>query len=144
MIKDKLENIDNYSLNEHFENFKKAILKSNKYPSKLNAPLRVIPLEYQTKDFDLSKFENHERNMDIHYIIEGTESIGINSVNNLVSNIPYNVEGDYQLFDGEVKEVIVLEKGDFLVLFPGEAHVTAGKLSNSESIRKIVYKIPLG
>ncbi len=142
MIKDKLENIERYSLNEYFEIFKSKVKEANNYPEELDAPLKVIPLEYETRDFDLTKFENHEKNIDIHYIIEGSERIGINDVNNLKSNIPYNEEGDYQLFDGEVKEEIILEKGDFLILFPGEAHVTAGKYKNP-SARKMVFKIPL-
>lgn len=141
MIKDKLEHIERYSLNDYFEIFKSKVKEANNYTEQLDAPLKVIPLEYETRDFDLTKFENHVKKIDIHYIIEGSERIGINSVNNLKSNIPYNEEGDYQLFDGEVKEEIVLEKGDFVILFPGEAHVTGGKHRDSK-IKKIVYKIP--
>ncbi len=142
MIKDKIKNIGNYTLNEYFEIFKNSISKNNAPPFNLNTPLRVIPLKYETKNFDLTKFENHKKNIDIHYIMEGTEQIGINLVDNLKSNIEYNEDGDYQLFDGSVEDKIILNAGEFLLLFPGEAHVTGGDVIGSAIVKKIVYKIP--
>ena len=55
MIKDKLENIERYSINREFEKFKKAIKLYGDYPMNLKLPLKVIPLEYQTKDFNFVK-----------------------------------------------------------------------------------------
>ena len=141
MIKDKLNNIGRYSINEYFEIFKSMVKGSTNYPENLETPLKAIPLNYEVRELDLTKFENHEKHIDIHYIIEGSERIGINTTDKLDSNIPYNEEGDYQLFDGEVREFLLLEKGDFLILFPGEAHVTAGKYK-SLTVTKMVYKIP--
>ena len=145
MIKDKLENIYRYSLNEHFEDFKAFLKQSNGTDfTKLIAPLRAIPLEYTTKAFDLSKFENHQKFIDIHYILEGQENIGLTPTLELVPNMEYDQANDYQLFDGVVKEITTLREGEFLLLFPGEAHVTGGdtdKLSNN--LRKVVFKVPI-
>lgn len=135
-------NIGKYSLNKNFEIFKDKVRDTEGVVDQMEAPFKAIPLEYQNKDFDLQKFENHQKNIDIHLILEGSEKIGINSVDNLESNMTYNSESDYQLFNGEVKEEIVLEKGDFLILFPGEAHVTGGKYNNLTT-KKMVYKVPL-
>lgn len=143
MIKDKLENIGRYSVNEFFESFKSSVARALNFPENLEAPLKAIPLEYETKDFDLSKFENHEKNIDVHFIIEGSEQIGVSQVNNLVSNIPYNDEGDYQLFGGKVEETFILRKGEFLLLFPGETHLTGGKVNGKGNVKKMVYKIPI-
>lgn len=143
MIKDKLKNIENYTLNENFEIFKEKMKEAIVSPEMLNPPFKVIPLEYETKEFDLTKFENHEKNIDIHYIIEGSEHIGINDAGNLVSNIPYNEVGDYQLFDGKVNDLLFLEKGDFLILFPGEAHVTGGGVDQISRVKKLVFKVPM-
>lgn len=127
MIKDKLENIHRYSLNTHFEDFKVFLKVFNGTDfTKLIAPLRAIPLEYTTKAFDLSKFENHHKFIDVHYIIKGQEEIGLTSTVELEPNMEYDQESDYQLFDGEVKETITLKEREFLLLFPGEAHVTGG------------------
>jgi len=142
MIKDKLENIERYSINMEFENFKKTIRLYDDHPKDLKLPLKAIPLEYQTKDFDLTKFENHRKNIDIHFVVEGSELIGINRVDNLKPTMKYDEDNDYQLFEGEVKETIILNSGDFLLLFPGEVHVTGGGVIGSTTVKKIVYKIP--
>jgi len=142
MIKDKLENINRYSINREFEKFKKAIKLYGDYPMDLKLPLKAIPLEYQTKDFDLTKFENHNKNIDIHFIVEGRELIGINRFDNLKPTMEYDEDNDYQLFEGEVKETVILNTGDFLLLFPGEVHITGGKVIESTTVKKIVYKMP--
>lgn len=143
MIKDKLENIGKYSINENFELFKKRVQEAKSFPEQLETPLKAIPLEYNTQDFDLTKFENHQKNIDVHYIIEGQERIGLNEIEELQPLFSYNEEGDYQHFKGEVKEQIILNKGEFLLLFPGEVHVTGGMVENeSSAVEKMVYKVP--
>ena len=143
MIKDRLENIGRYFINDHFELFRKAVKVSNDYPKELELPLKVIPLKYQTKDFDTTKFENHERNIDVHFLVNGKEQIGVNQVPNLTSVTAYDEKNDFQLFRGEVAERITLHADEFLVLFPGEAHVTGGLAeNNSSAVEKMVYKIP--
>jgi YhcH/YjgK/YiaL family protein len=145
MIKDNLENIQRYSINKQFEGFK-AFLKESEGINftKLESPLKAIPLEYTTKKFDFSKFENHQNFIDIHYIIKGQEQIGLTPVEELEPNMEYDQENDYQLFDGEVNETIILKEGEFILLFPGEAHVTGGIIGGLTSdIKKIVFKVPL-
>jgi len=141
MIKDNIKNINRYSINDHFENFKNDFFQVNDYPLNLKLPLKAIPLEYETKDFDLTKFENHRKNIDIHFVVEGSELIGINLFDNLKPTMEYDEDNDYQLFEGEVIETIILNSGDFLLLFPGEVHVTGGGIESTK-VKKIVYKIP--
>ncbi len=116
MIKDNLENIERYSINKEFEKFKKTIRLNGDHPMDLRLPLKAIPLEYQTKKFDLKKFENHKKNIDIHFVVEGSELIGINRFDNLKPTTEYDEDNDYQLFEGEVKESIILNSGDFFVV----------------------------
>lgn len=143
MIKDKLVNINKYKINDAFEIFKTKLSDIDNI-LKIEAPFKAIPLEYETKKFDLSKFENHQKFIDIHYIIKGQEMIGLTPIDLLIPNMEYDSENDYQLFDGEVKDTIVLAEGEFLFLFPGEAHVTGGSVNESiEKITKIVFKVPV-
>lgn len=144
MIKDTIENIYRYSINEHFDDFK-TLLKDSKDLdfSNIKAPFKAIPLEYKTGEFNLSKFENHQKFIDIHYIVDGEERIGLNSIENLIPNIEYDFENDYQLFDGKAIETVSLQKGEFLLLFPGEAHVTGGDSKKSQDLKKIVFKVPV-
>jgi len=145
MIKDRIENIYRYTLNEGLEDFKNFLKSSKEIDlTKILSPLRAIPLNYKTGKFNLTKFENHQKHIDIHYIIKGQEKIGLTPVSDLIANMDYDVENDYQLFDGKVNENIILKEGEFLLLFPGEAHVTSGDCGDSSSeVNKIVFKVPL-
>jgi len=143
MIKDKISNIDKYELNEFFKAFKLHITENFKNLLEIKLPLKAIPLTYDTKQFDLSKFENHQRNIDIHVVLEGEEILGITDVETLSPNMDYNTVNDYQLFDGEIRETIILRKGEFLILFPNEGHVTAGLVNESSTVKKIVFKVPI-
>jgi YhcH/YjgK/YiaL family protein len=145
MIIDTLKNIQRYSINKQFEDLKDFLKESEGINfTKLESPLKAIPLEYTTKKFDFSKFENHQKFIDIHYIIKGQEQIGLTPVGELEPNMEYDQENDYQLFDGMVNQTFTLKEGDFLLLFPGEAHVTGGVTSELTSdIKKIVFKVPV-
>ena len=145
MIKDKIDNIDRYSLNGYFEDFKKQfkiIKKSRNY--KIESPFKAIPLSYSTGDHDLSKFENHQKYIDIHYILKGHEVIGLTDLATLTSNMEYDDENDYQLYKGKIEDKVNLHQGEFLILFPNEAHVTGGiNKEVVEQVEKIVFKVPL-
>lgn len=140
MIKDNIENLDRYKINDYFEDFKKLISNGIK---QFDLPLKSIPLEYYTKVIDEVKYENHKRYIDIHYIYEGQENIGINIESHLNPIMTYDESGDYQLFEGFHYDMINLKKGEFLILFPGEVHATGIMLEKAELVKKIVYKVPL-
>lgn len=143
MIKDKLVNINKYRINDAFEGLKKIISES-KNLNEIEAPFKAIPLEYETKSFDVSKFENHKKFIDIHYIISGSEQIGLANLDDIKANMEYDEQNDYQLFDGAVNETIELKEGEFLILFEHEPHVTAGISSKGvEKVKKTVFKTPI-
>jgi len=143
MIKDNIKNISRYSINEYFEKFKENFRDINSHPTKLNPPFKAIPLEYETSSLDFSKFENHKKYIDIHLMVNGSEIIGINEESNLDKLTEYHEENDFQLFTGKPKEKITLHQGEFILLFPGEIHVTGGQIDKKTKIKKMVFKIPL-
>jgi len=142
MIKDKIGNLSRYQINEAFEQFKKH-MASGESPETVTLPLKAIPLTYETGEHNLSKFETHRKFIDIHYLIEGEEAIGITQIENLNPNMEYDDAGDYQLFDGQVTETLILSEGEFLLLYPNEGHVTAGVVSEKRTVKKIVFKVPV-
>ncbi len=144
MIKDQFDNLDKYQFSKNIVSFLDEI-KHTKEISELDLPFKAIPLNYNTKEFDLTKFENHQKYIDIHYIIKGKELIGITKIDKLKPNVDYDEEIDYQLFDGKtIEDTIVLSEGEFLLLFPHEPHVTGGMVNNQVSaVEKIVFKVPL-
>ena len=88
---------------------------------------------------DTGTMEAHKKNIDIHYVIEGSEKIGFANINKLMSYCDYNEEDDYMLLKGD-KEKIVLNKGEFCILFPEDAHqpMMAGSV---EVVKKAVVKV---
>lgn len=142
MIKDQISNITRYKISKDFDKlitWVKAGMDQKHVPETIKA----IHLEYETKQFDLSKFENHQKYIDLHYILEGEEYIGIQENDKLKSVTEYMENDDYQLFEGEVEQELFLRKGNFIVLFTNEAHVTGGVVKQPQRVKKIVFKIPI-
>ena len=83
-------------------------------------------------------WEAHRKYLDIHLVLEGEEILYINDINNMKSTKEY--EDDYELFDGEKQQEIILRPGYFLALYPNEVHKTAIELSNPASLKKLVFK----
>jgi len=97
-----------------------------------------------SKPFHECKFEAHRTNIDIHYIIEGTESIAVEDVNNFNETIPYDQEKDiafYESIEEQQALPIYLKQGMFMVCFPHETHCTAIMYESPATIKKIVVKI---
>ncbi|WP_300276181.1 YhcH/YjgK/YiaL family protein, partial [Peptacetobacter sp.] len=54
----------------------------------------------------------------------------------------YQEEGDFLPLDGEaVNSEVILRKGDFLVCYPEDAHMTALKVEEKSSIKKAIFKV---
>ncbi|MFY0698229.1 hypothetical protein A8B79_10375 [Balneola sp. EhC07] len=142
MIKDQISDLERYKISREFN---KLIVWVNAGMDEELLPdtIKAIHLEYETKKFDLSKFENHQRYIDVHYILEGEEYIGIQDTTNLKPVTEYMENDDYQLFEGAVDEKLILRKGNFIVLFTNEAHVTGGLIKQPQIVKKIVFKIPM-
>ncbi|MCO5229798.1 MAG: YhcH/YjgK/YiaL family protein [Chitinophagales bacterium] len=141
MIKDNIENLEKYKailpvFNDVIEYLQGKIT---------SIPLKVIPLEYKTKSVKDTVYENHVKNIDMHFIINGVEKVRISKNNLLTQMTDYDEVNDYQLFAGDrFIDEVTLNEGDFLILWPGEIHMTSIH-ENTEPIqvKKIVLKIPL-
>lgn len=117
----------------------------------VNLPLGIIEIDdsifgynmnYKTSEFDINKWEAHNEFIDIHYILEGSEKVFITDVENIEVTQEYNKENDVLIGKNnnhcyEIK----LDKGRYLILFPGEAHQTGIKSYESCDVKKIVFKI---
>ena len=135
MIFDNISNIEKYKNdNKLYEELKKlTLLKIGDKDEKK----RVA-----TVKFDEAKFENHLKNIDIHYVVSGKEKILVsNNIDNHVRLTEYDRDNDYELFDiSRDFSSVVLFPGDFLVVYPGEAH--APKISDDgENVYKTVIKL---
>jgi biofilm protein TabA len=100
-------------------------------------------IEYETKPEEERFWESHKKYIDLHYLLEGTELIGYEQFERLGIKQDYDENDDYYLLEGNVHSKVQLQKGDFMVLYPNDAHMTAIKVKESEKVRKIVFKVQL-
>lgn len=147
MIKDKLENSELYygisdRLKQGFEWLKSQDLKNiepNKYiidGKNLYANIQ----EYDTKSDAL--YEAHRNYIDIQYMISGCEYVGVTNINNCESEIPYDSDNDIEFLTiKKEEENIILSEGDFLVLFPTDAHRPSMDYIEKRNVKKVVVKV---
>ncbi|MCJ8152359.1 YhcH/YjgK/YiaL family protein [Chryseobacterium sp. SSA4.19] len=140
MIFDQLTNINRYDIDLEFVT---QFLENLSFqPGKIEIGGEdhfAIGLSYPTSNSENGVWEAHRKYLDIHYILEGEETVLINDIEAMVSTKEY--EDDCELFAGEKLHEVHLKPGDFLILFPNEVHKT-GIMCNeiSSQIKKLVFK----
>lgn len=89
-------------------------------------------------------FEAHRRYIDIQYIIEGEEKIGVCDYGTCSMTIPYDEAKDIEFLSGD-GEFYRLKKGEFMILYPEDAHKPSISLDNSSpsDVRKAVVKVKI-
>ncbi|OIR00127.1 toxin-antitoxin biofilm protein TabA [mine drainage metagenome] len=95
----------------------------------------------KTKEASLSKFECHNKNIDIQLCISGTETFGWKPREKCVTpNGGYNEEKDVQLFLDDADTFFQLTDGQFVIFFPEDVH--APMIGEGE-IKKLVIKVKI-
>lgn len=100
-------------------------------------------IEYETKQEEERFWESHKKYIDLHYILEGKEFIGYEQFNRMEIKEPYNETDDFYLLEGRLQSKVLLQKDDFMILFPDDVHMTALKVDETAQVRKVVFKIKL-
>lgn len=93
---------------------------------------------YQTKEDAL--FEAHRDYIDIQYIISGEEKIGVTDYSSCTEAIAYDKEKDIEFLNGN-GEYYPLKEGEYMVLYPQDAHKPSISLNNQSTVRKVVVKV---
>lgn len=97
---------------------------------------------YYTKQDAL--FEAHRKYIDIQFILAGTEKIGVCDSSTCTENIPYDAEKDIEFLGAKEFEYIEMHTGDFLILYPKDAHKPSISVGEEPShVRKLVVKVPV-
>ena len=142
MILDTIENIDRYKGLELLKKFKDSMYQKGKFSMDEEA-IFGIGLEYDTKESSEGLWEAHKKYLDVHLILEGEEEIHVSDIVNSKPTMDFDYENDYQLFDATMEQVVALKKGDILALYPNELHKTGVKVTETVSVKKVVFKIEL-
>jgi YhcH/YjgK/YiaL family protein len=96
---------------------------------------------YSTKTTEQGKWEAHQRYIDIQYIIQGAEMIGYNHVSRLIPG-EYDPAKDVVFLTGE-GTFLPVASGEFMLLYPEDAHMPCIAIDEPGKVKKVVVKIAL-
>lgn len=100
-------------------------------------------VNYTTKNKEDRFWEGHKKYIDVHVVFEGRERIDLNFKDNLKFK-EYVEKDDFLSFEGDENSTVVLEKGDFLICYPDDIHMTCLKADEIPSdVKKAIYKVIL-
>lgn len=101
----------------------------------------VNAMEQSTVSEEEAVWESHERHIDIHYLLEGTEIIKYAEEYKMEVEVPYNEEKDCTLFMGNNGMEVNHPKGGFVIFFPEEIHKAMVADGIPSKVKKLVGKI---
>lgn len=93
---------------------------------------------YETVPAEESFFEAHKKYLDIHIMLSGSERVEIAPPEKLEE---FDRKDDFYAYRGEGDYKLVLSPGDFLVVFPNDAHKIKMQVDGPETVTKAVFKI---
>ena len=92
-----------------------------------------------SKDLDTAAWEAHRKYIDLHYVINGKEKIGINGVDILKVTRPYDEAKDVENYYTN-GEFFTASPGKLFIIFPGKVHIANIK-TGSDIEKKCIIKI---
>ena len=95
---------------------------------------------YETIPAEESFFEAHLNYLDIHIMLEGSERVEIAPPEKL-TEFDRVEANDFYAYRGEGDYKLVLSPGDFLVVFPNDAHRIKMQVDGPETVTKAVFKV---
>src|SRR5690606_21846564 len=103
----------------------------------------VILKEYQTKQIGGGNLlESHRKYIDVQYIVEGVEQMGVTMHTGQEPQKKYDAADDYMLFD-EPYDLITVSKGMFAIFFPDDIHMPDITTGESSKVKKAVIKVKI-
>lgn len=148
MIKDKLENAQlYYGLSKNLETGLKWLRNSDltnlpdgryEISDRIYANIQT----YETKEDAL--YEAHRNYIDIQYIVKGEEKIGVTNYSNCETATPYDKEKDIEFLNNiSDEQYLPLYAGEFMILYPHDAHKPSISLNKKSSVKKVVVKVKI-
>lgn len=146
-----IDRIENYSL---YANLTKRIAKAFEFIKNTdlvqiesgtyeidNEAIFAIVQEYDTKEIKDCVLEGHTKYIDIQYMIQGTELMGVVTKNNQKA-ISSDLDKDYTFYEGETS-FIRIDEGMFTVFFPDDLHMPCVQAGESSRVKKVVVKVQI-
>ncbi len=97
---------------------------------------------YETIRDEDSFFEAHEKFLDIHLMLSGSERVEISDPKDL-NPLYSQSENDFYAYEGPGRHKLVLTAGDFLVVWPSDAHKIKMFVGEPNQVTKAVFKVKI-
>lgn len=98
--------------------------------------------EYQTKEFKDCVLESHKKYIDVQFIVKGREKFALEDISRLKLKTEYKESEDVMFWQVPSRMCnVTLHEGDYIVVYPENAHMGAIKESGLENVIKIVGKV---
>ncbi len=95
----------------------------------------------KTREISLSKFECHDKTIDIQVCIQGLETIAWKPREKCITaNGDYNAEKDVKFFTEIPDTFFQLQNHQFVIFFPEDVHAP---MIGVDDIKKIVFKVKI-
>lgn len=149
MIYDNLSNIDIYEgLSEDiyqgllFLKQAKPDIENGVY--QINPHVKAIVSEYETKEQNEYGYEAHRKNIDIQYLIDGSERISCLPIEKLQETMPYSEESDAAFYKSNMQPMeMKIGDGFFVIFFPQDGHMPQLCVDKPQKVKKVVVKVEI-
>ncbi len=164
MIFDKIENIELYKglsadIYAGLKYLKDMTPDVEPGTYEINPRVKAIVSEYTTKPENENGFESHRKNIDIQYLLRGTEKIACLPVDELQETKPYNPTTDAAFYAAprylspvncqlstvncHLPSALFLGNGYFSIFFPQDAHMPCLCMDTPTKVKKVVIKVKI-
>jgi YhcH/YjgK/YiaL family protein len=113
-------------------------IKDGKYEIDGDTIYAVVQ-NYSTKMKEQGKWEAHQRYIDLQYIVQGVEMIGYVHLSKLIPG-EYDPARDVSFLAG-AGNYLPLASGEFMLLYPEDAHMPGIAADAPSAVKKVVVKI---
>ena len=96
---------------------------------------------YTTEPVESRRFEVHDKFLDIQYVAEGEELFGVCSREGLAIIEAHPERDLYFVESPENYSMVLLRKGEFIVVAPEDAHMPRCSVNGPARVRKVLLKV---
>ena len=116
----------------------------------INPRVKAIVSEYTTKTINEHGYEAHQKNIDIQYLLKGTEKIACLPVDELQETQPYNPDTDAAFYESNLRPSTsdlrpltfdLRPLTSFALFFPHDAHMPCLSVDTPTKVKKVVVKV---
>ncbi len=110
----------------------------------INPRVKAIVSEYETKRQNENGYEAHRANIDIQYLISGSEKIACLPVEKLVETKPYSEETDAAFYSSDIDilpQEMLIGEDYFAIFYPQDGHMPQLCIDAPTPVKKVVVKV---